>query len=68
MDRRRGYWDGTEVVEKGSGSRSQVTVRRAVPTLEPLEETGEFRSWYRGKFGRDPVTLSPVFDGECVGS
>lgn len=47
-------FDGTEVIElpeRASGSAR----KKYRPMIEPLEETGEFREWFRNEYGRDPV-------------
>lgn len=57
---RSGYWDGTEVVERESTPRTARPFGRPLPTIEPLEDSGEFREWFRTKYGKDPVTLAAV--------
>jgi len=62
MTTKRGYWNQQE---KGSGVRDQQTATperrpRPQPIFEPMEETGDFRAWYREKYGKDPVSGQPV--------
>ena len=40
--------------------------KRPSPTVEPLQETGEFRNWYRNRYGHDPITSEPVNQESAV--
>ena len=60
MYREQTVWNGAERIPMKETKASFPARMRPAPRLEPLVDTGEFRSWYIEKFGRDPVTQVPV--------
>lgn len=58
---RNTVWDGERRVDVPDEHDPAAGIRyRPRPTLEPLEDSGEFREWFRRTRGKDPVTKMMV--------